>query len=189
MAAALSEMITLNISLVVALLQFTPSHVAEANSAIVDILNVPNGQQLFFKASAQGAQIYVCQQKSADYPLHYEWTLKAPDAVLFNQKGQPLGKHYGGPTWESNDGSKVMAIVKSKLDAPEKGAIPWLLLKARSHEGKGVFRLTTWIQRVNTTGGKAPAQGCDESSKDREVRVNYTADYLFYRVDTPHRVD
>ncbi|MEH2155088.1 DUF3455 domain-containing protein [Nostoc sp.] len=159
-----------------------PQYIANA-TVIPDTIKVPNGQQLLLKASAKGSQIYVCQEKSAS-PIQYEWTLKAPDAVLLNEQGQDLGKHYAGPTWEAKDGSKVVGKLKSKANAPQADAIPWLLLQAQSHEGNGIFRQVNWIQRINTVGGKAPEQGCDKSSQNQEIRVKYTADYLFYKYKT-----
>ncbi|MBW4684005.1 MAG: DUF3455 domain-containing protein [Komarekiella atlantica HA4396-MV6] len=189
MSVTFCEIIKLNFSLVFSLLALSTSNVSEktaiaqytqnTNSSLIpNSLQVPNGQKLLLKASAKGTQIYVCKAKS-EYPDQYEWTLKAPDAVLLNEQGQDLGKHYAGPTWEAKDGSKVVAKVKSKANAPQDGTIPWLLLEARSHEGNGMFRQVNWIQRINTVDG-TPVQGCNEFSQNREIRVNYTADYLFY---------
>ena len=56
-----------------------------------------------------------------------------------------------------------------------------LLLEAKSAEGPGIFARVTYIQRVNTTGGTAPTEGCDAAHAGQEVRVPYTADYFFYR--------
>ncbi|MEH1796398.1 MULTISPECIES: DUF3455 domain-containing protein [unclassified Nostoc] len=158
----------------------SPQPIADV-AAIPDSIKVPNGEQLLLKASAKGSQIYICKPKS-ESPEQYEWTFKAPDAVLLNEQGQDLGKHYAGPTWEAKDGSKVVGKLKSKADAPQEDAIPWLLLKAQSHEGNGIFRQVNWIQRINTVGGKAPVKGCDKSSQNQEIPVNYTADYLFYNI-------
>ncbi|MEH2135604.1 DUF3455 domain-containing protein [Nostoc sp.] len=148
-------------------------------AAIPDSIKVPNGEQLLLKASAKGSQIYICKPKS-ESPEQYEWTFKAPDAVLMNEQGQDLGKHYAGPTWEAKDGSKVVGKLKFKANAPQEDAIPWLLLEAQSHQGNGIFHQVNWIQRINTVGGKAPVKGCDKSSQNQEIPVNYTADYLFY---------
>jgi len=60
-------------------------------------------------------------------------------------------------------------------------AIPWLLLKAKSTDGPGIFAEVTYIQRVNTVGGKAPTAPGDYLGE--EVRVPYTAEYFFYRAD------
>jgi hypothetical protein len=57
-------------------------------------------------------------------------------------------------------------------------AIHWLRLVAVGSEGPGFFAKTTFIQRVNTTGGRAPAQA---GAPDEVVGVPYTAEYVFYR--------
>ena len=97
-----------------------------------------------------------------------------------DDKGERIGKHYGGPTWEANDGSKVVGEVQQRADAPRPAAIPWLLLKVRSSQGDGTFNNVTYIQRVNTEGGTAPQDGCDAQHNGAEVRVNYKATYYFY---------
>jgi hypothetical protein len=188
------EILKVNASLVVALLELSTSGLQtklaigqlaqEGNNlpAIPASLQVPNDQKLLLKVSAKGSQIYVCQAKSSETAnsAQYEWALKAPDAVLLNQQGQYFGKHYAGPTWEAQDGSTVVAKVKSKVNSPETNAIPWLLLETRSQSQAGVFSQVNWIQRVNTVGGKAPVQTCDVTAQNSKVRVDYTADYFFY---------
>ena len=66
-----------------------------------------------------------------------------------------------------------------KADAPGP-AIPWLLLRAKSTSGTGVFSAVSSIQRVRTVGGKAPASGCDRMQSGKETRVSYSAEYRFY---------
>lgn len=142
-------------------------------------LKVPSGNALILKTPAKGVQIYVCQPKAND-SSQFEWTLKAPEATLLNETGALIGKHYGGPTWEHQDGSKVVGEVKERLDSPDASAIPWLLLSAKSHEGNGLFSKVTYLHRLNTKGGKAPNGGCDISKQNSTVRVDYTADYYYY---------
>ena len=60
-------------------------------------------------------------------------------------------------------------------------AIPWLLLRATSSEGPGLFHRVTFIQRVHTSGGLAPATGADEAHLGQRVEVPYTAVYYFFR--------
>ena len=136
-------------------------------------------QPVVLKAFAKGAQVYVCKAKQGAAGA-YEWTLKAPDAELFDEKGQKIGKHYGGPTWESTDGSKVVGKVRAKVDSPEATAIPWLLLDAKTTEGTGVLSKVKNIQRLATVGGKAPPTGCDAAHENAETRVDYTATYYMY---------
>ena len=155
----------------------------DANKKLPDVpakLKVPAGNALTSQMSAKGVQIYVCQPKTGDR-TQFEWTLKAPEADLFNASGALVGKHYGGPTWEyTKDKSKVVGEVKERLDSPDRTTIPWVLLSAKSHEGNGLFSKVTYIQRVNTKGGKSPATGCDSSKPNTTIRVDYTADYYFF---------
>lgn len=90
---------------------------------VPDNLKVPDGQVVLLKALGKGVQIYTCKAKTDD-PSKFEWTFKAPEADLFNHKGEKIGKHYGGPTWEANDGSKVVGKVQARADAPDASAIP-----------------------------------------------------------------
>ncbi|WNZ22192.1 DUF3455 domain-containing protein [Leptolyngbya sp. NK1-12] len=142
-------------------------------------IQAPADQQLLLTVRAEGDQIYTCQAK-ADVPNQFEWTLKAPEALLYDERGQEVGHHYGGPSWEMKDGSKIVGQLQSKVDAPEASAIPWLLLQVKSHEGDGVLSQVNWIQRVNTVGGKAPQTGCNLMHQNQEIRVNYAADYYFF---------
>jgi hypothetical protein len=128
---------------------------------------------------ATGVQIYECVATKAD-PTKFEWVFRAPDAELFDTAGRKIGKHYAGPTWEAEDGSKVVAEVKGRDDGPDANAIPWLLLAAKSASGSGSFGRTQVIQRINTVGGKAPAGGCAQAQAGQIARVPYKATYYFY---------
>lgn len=154
---------------------------AEAGiDAVPEALRPPAGQVLALEARATGVQIYECKAAKDD-PSQFSWTLKAPEAELKDQSGKPLGKHYAGPTWEASDGSKVMGELVTKQDAPAAGAIPWLLLRAKSTSGNGKFSAIASIQRLQTKGGTAPASGCDSAQSGKESRVPYSAVYRFYK--------
>ena len=138
----------------------------------------PAGQVLAFDALATGVQIYECKAKT---DTQYEWTFVSPEAPLTDKAGVVMGKHYGGPTWEANDGSTVVGEVRAREAAPSPSAIPWLLLSAKSNTGTGVFSSIKSIQRVDTTGGVAPAQPCGVATAKTSIRVPYTAKYLYFR--------
>jgi|SRR5471032_1420793 len=147
--------------------------------AVPDALQAPAGQKLVLDARATGVQIYVCSATKAD-PAHTEWAFKAPEATLFDAEGNSVAKHYAGPSWESPDGSKVVGAVKAKLDDPAGKAIAQLLLSAKSVSGTGLFSQVTYIQRLATDAGNAPADGCTAAELGKEARVPYTARYRFY---------
>ncbi len=156
----------------------TPTRIGVA-PRMPENLRPPATQKLALEADAHGVQIYECKP-SANDPTRFEWTLRGPQADLFDISGKRIGRHYGGPTWESFDGSKVVGEVAARSDAPDLKAIPWLLMTAKSASGDGVLGHTVSIQRAQTHGGKAPLEGCNARFAGNEVRVPYTARYYFY---------
>jgi len=101
-------------------------------------LRAPANQVLSLEAQATGVQIYECRSNRTD-PARFEWIFKAPEADLFDSVGRKIGKHYAGPTWESNDESKVLGEVKARDDGPDPDAIPWFA--AESEIDFGQWRL------------------------------------------------
>src|SRR5262245_29801133 len=93
----------------------------------------PPGATLLLEVEAHGVQIYACESEGAAF----EWSFKAPEATLFDKQGRQIGTHFAGPTWKMDDGSTLVGEVIAKADAPAPGAIQWLLLRAKSHEGSG----------------------------------------------------
>ncbi|HEY0749286.1 MAG TPA: DUF3455 domain-containing protein [Steroidobacteraceae bacterium] len=149
-----------------------------ANPPVPAPLRVPAGEDLLIQLHATGVQVYQCQPKGD--PSQLEWVFKQPEATLFTQRGKNFGRHYAGPTWEANDGSKVVGEVLTHLDSPKPDSIPWLLLRSKTTSGHGVFSKARYIQRLNTVGGNAPAVGCRQDQSGQQLRASYTADYLFY---------
>jgi hypothetical protein len=105
---------------------------------------------------------------------------------LFDNDGKVVAIHYAhaGPTrpaWKSESGSRVVGARTVAPVTVTPDAIPWLILNSVSTDtvGPGIFESTTYIQRVNTTGGLAPAAA--PTAAGLEARVPYTADYFFFR--------
>ena len=141
-------------------------------------LRAPANESLVRTLWADGVQIYECRKTAdADFPA---WVFVAPEAKLADAAGTAVGRHYAGPTWEAGDGSKVVGVVKAKVDAPDSRAIPWLLLETHSTGKPGVFAKVTSIQRVATVGGQAPTTGCGSATIGKQERVPYTAQYAQY---------
>ena len=112
---------------------------------------------------------------------------------------------FGSPTWQSSfDSSKVWAAVSlsnsttppspasipagSDPSCPNTGSIACLLLQSIGSQqgptGGRVMTKTTFVQRLNTKGGSAPADGCSTSADvGNQTLVPYTADYYFFRKD------
>jgi hypothetical protein len=129
------------------------------------------------EAFGKGVQIYTCKAANGAYA----WSLKAPDASLLDAKGQVIGKHFAGPSWQANDGSTVVGEPLNVSPSPDAGAVAWLVLHAKSHSGNGVMASVQYIVRTRTEGGVAPSAGCDASHAGTEVRVPYSAVYVFFR--------
>jgi uncharacterized protein DUF3455 len=142
-------------------------------------LHVPASQSLIKELHATGVQIYECQAAKAD-ASQFEWSFKGPEAVLTTKGGRNIGKHYGGPTWEANDGSRVVGEVVANSPSPTPNSIPWLLLRAKAISGNGLFAHVQFIQRLNTVGGSVPGGGCTRQQLGQQLRAAYTADYAFY---------
>lgn len=139
-------------------------------------LQPPAGEQLLLQVHAKGDQIYSCRADGAQFA----WTLKTPDAQLFDKSGKVFGKHFAGPSWEASDGSRVTGKAAANAPSPDADSIPWLLVTVVSRNGDGKLARVTSIQRINTKGGKAPASGCGAAHAGQEERAPYTADYVFF---------
>jgi Protein of unknown function (DUF3455) len=140
-------------------------------------LTVPASEHVVLRAHATGFQVYVCQD-GPDQKL--AWVLKAPEADLLDSTGAAIGKHYAGPTWKHSDGSEVVGKAVGRVDAPDAKSVPWLLLTAASHSGKGILSGVTFIQRIHTKDGLSPSSACDDAHRGAENKSPYSADYYFY---------
>jgi len=162
-------------------------------------IQVPAGQEVFFSGHAIGTQNFICLATSDGVA----WRFTGPQATLFQtvsqQVSQQLTTHFLSvnpadnlprPTWQhSSDTSSVWGRVLASSNDPdyvESGAIPWLLLEVAGKQlgpmGGDILTPATFIHRVNTTGGLAPATGCTKRANAGAVAlVPYTADYFFYK--------
>lgn len=129
----------------------------------------PDGSSPFARYPARGVQVYTCTGGA--------WVFTEPAATLTaGPLGPPVAVHFRGPTWQSvSDGSLVTAKVTAS--APVQGSIAQLLLVATSTRGPGRFASVTYVQRLNTSGGLAPAGSCTDGAV---VGVPYRADYVFF---------
>jgi hypothetical protein len=149
---------------------------SSAAQSVPQQLQPPANEQLLFRLHGKGDQIYTCKMDGAQLT----WVLKAPEAQLSTQDEKIFGKHFAGPSWQANDGSRITGKAVANTPSPDPASIPWLLVNVISHDGDGLLSRITTVQRLNTKGGKAPASGCDSAHAGQEVRVAYSADYLFY---------
>jgi Protein of unknown function (DUF3455) len=146
------------------------------NPVVPSRIEVRDGSKVFLVGHAIGVQIYSCNG--------VVWGLVAPRADLYDDNGKLIITHFGGPTWQAKDGSKVVGQLVDRVTV-DATAIPWLLLSAASTAaGPDGERLvgTTYIQRIATTGGLAPpAAECNATTAGARAEIPYTADYYFWK--------
>ena len=168
---------------------------------------VPAGNKLFLGTHAVGTQNYVCRPSGAGVA----YVLFTPEATLFGEDGGQVITHNFSPnpfepntdpkvvadgriraTWQYRDTSIVWAKVhQSDLTGNgavtvDQTAIAWLLLDGVGSQngptGGDKLTGTTFVQRLNTTGGLAPSTGCSSlTDAGNQAFVKYTADYFFYK--------
>lgn len=126
------------------------------------------------RVTALGFQIYQWNEEPAG------WTLRAPEARLFDDAGEHLGMHDAGPTWRLLDGSQVKGKLLAQEPAPDRSAIPWLLLLVVENADRGTLARARYIHRVATSGGLAPPVPAVGPPRLREARVAYRATYYFW---------
>jgi hypothetical protein len=147
--------------------------------SVPDKLKPAMTESLSMIVRAQGVQIYECRAKK-DQPGGYEWAFVAPEADLFDARGNKIGKHYAGPHWESTDGSKILGTVKERANAPTSDAIPVATV------GREVRRSGRLVQQGHEHPAREyrwrcrSATGCSQADAGKPARINYTADYYFF---------
>ncbi|WP_076592199.1 DUF3455 domain-containing protein [Herminiimonas arsenitoxidans] len=177
MNASISAVAIASAAVLLSACSTTPMYSQETLPASVQ---VPSGHRVAMQTVGAGDITYQCRVKK-DMAGQFEWVFVGPDAILSDRSGNAVGKYYGPPaTWESNDGSKVTATQVAVAPAGT-GHIPLQLVKANPAVGSGAMSGVTYIQRVATKGGVAPALACSAANLDSKVIVKYQADYIFWK--------
>ena len=154
--------------------------IAYSQASLPDAVKVPAGHRVAMETVGAGDITYECRAK-ANAPGQHEWVFVGPDARLMDRRGKQVGKYYGPPaTWESTDGSRLTGT-QLAIAPNGSGNIPYQLVKANPAMGSGAMQGVSYIQRVATQGGTAPAAACGADSTGRKQVVKYQADYIFYR--------
>jgi len=169
-------------------------------------LEVPAGNTAFLVGHATGTQNYVCLPSGTGFA----YVLFTPEATLFDKHSRQIITHFSSPnlapvrgetagtirvTWQDSDTSTVWGKVNqgdsaSHATAPDfvaDGAIAWLKVTRVGAQdgptGGDTLSDTTFIQRLNTSGGLAPADCTSAADVGKEAFVPYKADYFFYSAD------
>jgi len=154
-----------------------PSPDAGPEATAPGALAPPSGNQVALVLVGSGTQNYQCRSTGEAY----QWAPIGPDARLFGAGDKLVGKHYAGPTWELFDGSKAVGKVVAQVPSLQLDSVPQLLLKAESSGGAGALAGVTYVQRLRSIGGVAPASGCDASTTGGERQILYSAHYVFFK--------
>ncbi len=146
-----------------------------ATGTVPTILVPPAGNVLASVFKAKGVQVYGCTGA--------KWTLVEPAASLAGITLNPVkvasALHFRGPSWQSpDDGSLVEGTSPVSAPSATPNSIPQLLVTAKTTRGPGVFGGVTFIQRLSTVGGVAPATACTAGTT---TAVSYTAVYRFFK--------
>jgi len=151
-------------------------------AALVGTPQAPSdGMAGVIRLHGEGVQIYDCQKSSAGYA----WVLRQPDALLTDADGHIRARQSAGPNWTAADGSEVAGQAIATIPAPRPDAIPWLVLRAVSQDGPNTLDGVTYVLRIETVGGVAPAGGCDHDHDGAVANVPYEATYMFLRPGDP----
>jgi len=138
-------------------------------------IKAPSDREPALQLSAQGVQIFRCEKRGGVFI----WAFRQPDAQLLDSAEKVVGRHGASFSFEHNDGSRLTATIVAYDEAPNSEDLRWVLMTTRSF-GKGTFEGITHVQRVNTRGGMPPKK-CDAAQSNQLLRVNFLADFVFYR--------
>lgn len=148
--------------------------------ALPAAVQVPAGHRVVMETVGIGEITYECRAKAGQAGA-FEWAFVGPKAVLNGRDGQPLGSYFGPPaTWQARDGSAITGAQLAVAPAAP-GSIPLQLVRANPASGSGAMSGISYVQRVATQGGVAPAKACDSAATGQREIVRYQADYIFWK--------
>jgi hypothetical protein len=126
--------------------------------------------------TASGVQVYSCEY---DAQHQLGWVFRNPQATLYDASGHAVIRHSAGPSWEADDGSRIVGHMIAQTPSASPASVPQLLLEAHSTAASGTLSAIRYVQRVNTVGGVMPAAAC---STEHEIGDSpYIANYIFYK--------
>jgi hypothetical protein len=135
----------------------------------------PQAEQVM-STTASGVQVYSCEY---DAQHRLAWIFKNPLATLYDTSGQAVIKHAAGPSWQADDGSRIVGHVLAQTPSDTAESIPQLLLETHSSDASGTLSKIRYVQRIKTVGGLMPAAAC--TSEHQIGSSPYIANYVFYK--------
>jgi len=130
------------------------------------------GKITLLSVQAVGVQIYECHMEDGG---RLTWKFREPLATL-TLDGKTIGQHYAGPSWQFDDGGKVLGKVVAQKNGASDRDISLLQLDVISHEGKGATAQVASIERIDTNGGLFTGECQQQGALHLEP---YRARYLF----------
>lgn len=138
-------------------------------------IKTPDAVEPVLRLQGRGVQVFRCEARGSGYT----WVYRLPEADLVDASGKALVRHGANFSFEHADGSRLLGTVVAFDDPPDPRNLRWLLLSTRSF-GDGVLSGITFVQRVDTIGGMPPPR-CDAGQQSRLLRVDFSADFVFYK--------
>jgi hypothetical protein len=135
----------------------------------------PTDAQPVISMTATGVQIYTCE---FDGSHHLAWLFKQPQATLYDSLGRPLVHHDAGPSWQAQDGSRIVGHLIAQTPSESPQSIPQLLLDTKSVDKAGELAKIRYVQRLDTVGGTAPTEQC--TTEHQIGSSPYFARYVFW---------
>lgn len=143
--------------------------------------NLPNGNSLVAAFYAIGVQKYKAQQIPGSNPVTYQWVFVAPEADLYDSTNTKVGTLSAGPSWQLSPADSMFGQnfnPPRTVPSPDPDSIDWLLLMLKTGKtGTGVFANVSYVQSVDTHGGKPPSTS--PVSVGQTINIGYTAVYRF----------
>jgi hypothetical protein len=161
-------------------------HIAESENLVIpDAIklpeNLPNGNSRVATFFADGVQKYKAQEIPNSNPVTYQWVFVAPQADLYDASNEKVGTHSAGPNWQLSIVDSMFGQAFSPprtAPATDPNSIDWLLLMPKTGKPPtGVFAEVSFVQRIATSGGKAPVTPPVNATETADV--HYTAIYRF----------
>lgn len=149
---------------------------AACSAALAESSIEPPQAEQVMATTASGVQVYSCEY-DADH--HLAWVFKSPLATLYDTSGQAVIKHAAGPSWQAEDGSRIVGHVIAQAPSNTPESIAQLLLETHSTGGSGTLSSIRFVRRINTVGGLMPASAC--TAEHQAGSSPYLANYVFYK--------
>lgn len=165
--------------------QITQSENLVIPDAIALPANLPKGNSRVATFFADGFQKYKAQEIPNSNPVAYQWVFVAPLADLYDATNKKVGTHSAGPNWQLSaaDSMYGQAFNPARAAAsPDANSIDWLLLMPKTGKPPiGFFANVSYVERIDTKGGKAPAT--PPTNPSETANVHYTAVYRFSKMN------